>query len=1081
MLWIVVGIAPSTAIAQELQATPKFKHLTIDNGLSHNTVYAILQDKEGFIWAGTRYGLNRYDGFEFKVFVDGKSSTELAGPSVLTLLEDRDGNIWVGHKDAGISIIEKNTGIIKRFVGADTSIRWNTLTIHKIYQDHKGNIWFGTGGEGLIGIDKNGKTIAHISILPNIESKRLWTDFVFDMLEDATGNIWVVASGIGLHCYNPTTKTVTHYLSKDLNQLNSYEKSLCLDKKGNLWVGTSGSGLYKFNLSSKEFINYSTWAEPNFRLSNNRVTAIATDSNDQIWVATDGGGLNYFDPKTQAFKTILSSKQHYQSLNTNALYQLLFDKAGNLWVGTFNGGLNVHSQNISPFQFNETSFENGVLKSVLAIEEDQENKIWLGTDGEGLLYIDTKEKNKITKRAMIGNMPFPYQAITCLKKANNSALWVGAFAGGLSYYDTQKQSFKHYAANENDPNALSHNNVWDLALAHNGDLWIATLGGGLCKLNTKEEKFSQYKPSKIGKNSISSFQIVDVVLDRNEKFVWAASEDKGLNKLNLQTGLFETYKENANKPAYSLSSNKLRCIFQDKAGKIWIGTEFNGLNILDPNTGIIKKVNAENGLSSNVIHAIEQDNLGFIWVSTQNGIVRIDPTSFNLIDFGKDENINNNQYNPKASFQLKNGLLLFGGTGGFSLVRTEFNLVEYKDTKVILSSLKILNQDVPIGNANDRNILPFGLNEQKCEVNLAYSDRAISFEFTTNDLSNLSKKRFAYLLDGFEKNWNLLNTGEHRAKFSSLAPGRYKLRVKVLNLNNKWSEEFIIPIIVSPPFWKTWWFIFLCILLAVLFVILAFRYFLSQQKAKFQMISNRSKQEILHLRNEKLENDILAKQTEQEILRLQNENLERNVLAEKREQEILKLKNDNLEKEVNSKKAEQEILRLKNENLEREVLNEKAEQEILNLKNEKLGREVESKQTRLSVSLLQSAHKNQFLNDLKGMVQKIDPSQSNSQAEIRKLLREINNEINQEDYWEQFQFNFDEMHKDFVGKLKKLQPQISANDLRLCCFLRLELNNREIASILHITVNGVEQTKYRLKKKMQLEEKSSLNDYIIGI
>ena len=167
--------------------------------------------------------------------------------------------------------------------------------------------------------------------------------------------------------------------------------------------------------------------------------------------------------------------------------------------------------------------------------------------------------------------------------------------------------------------------------------------------------------------------------------------------------------------------------------------------------------------------------------------------------------------------------------------------------------------------------------------------------------------------------------------------------------------------------------------------------------------------------------------------------------------------------------------------MEIEVFTKQSEQEILNLKNENLAKELEAKQTRLSVSLLQSAHKNQFLSDLKNNIQKIDPKSSNISLEIKKVMREINNEINQEDYWDQFQFNFDEMHKNFIEKLKNSHPQISSNDQRLCCFIRLDLNNREIASILNITINGVEQTKYRLKKKMELDGKLPLNEYIRNI
>lgn len=1063
--------------AQTLQSTPKFRHLTIDNGLSHNTVYALLQDKDGFIWAGTRYGLNKYDGFDFKVYLDGK---DLAGPTVHSLMQDKTGSIWVGHKDAGISIIEQNSGNILHFVGSDSTIDWKTLSVRKIFEDSKGNIWLGTSGEGLICMDKRGKIITHLTTLPTQENKRLWTDFVFDIVEDNKGIIWIGTSGIGLHAFNPSTNQVNHYVSKDVYELNSYEKSLCLDKKGNLWIGTCGSGLYKFNLTSKQFSNYATWNTAPQRLINNRVTDVETDSNDQVWIATDGGGLSYFEPNTNALKTIQGSKQQYQSLNTNALYQLLFDNAGSLWVGTFNGGINVLSRNLSPFQMNELNYENGALKSVLAIQEDEQNRIWLGTDGDGLLLAEPKKNGRQLYPAKVGSGNFPFQAITCIKKAGPNALWVGAFAGGLSLYNYSTYSLVNYQYDASNSNSIAHNNVWDIEVTPQGNLWIATLGGGLSYFDVSTKKFTSYKPNKIDPSSLASFQIVDVLLDHDRKKIYAASEDKGLSCLNLETGKFKRFSQKNKQTNKALSSDKLRCIFEDKNGLIWIGTEFNGLSILDPKTELVKIINTENGLSSNVVHSIVQDPKGFIWITTQRGLHRIDPTNLNLIDFGSDENLTNNQYNPKSSYLLSNGNILFGGTGGLSLVQPISEIQNFPNQKVLFSGLKVFNQEVTSATFNNRNILPEGLNTPKAHIELDYSDKAIAIEFTTNDLANLNKKRFAYLLEGFERNWNLLNTGEHRALFSSLPPGTYKLKVKVLNPNNQWSDEFILPIKVKPPFWKTWWFVLLLIVVSIFILVLLVWYVLKQQKARYRLQADKSKQEILKLRNENLENEIQAKRAEQEILRLQNESLERNFQAEKREQEILKLKNDNLEKEVNSKKAEKEILHLRNQNLEREVEAKKTEQELLHLRNENLAREVEAKQTRLSVSLLQSAHKNQFLNDLKNKIQKIEASTSN-QTEIRKVLREINTEINQEDYWEQFQFNFDEMHKDFVGKLKKMHPSISANDLRLCCFLRLELNNREIASILHITVNGVEQTKYRLKKKMQLEDKSSLNEYIINI
>jgi ligand-binding sensor domain-containing protein len=1074
--WCLVIIFLPFQLLAQAEVEPEFRHLTIENGLSHNTVYDILQDHEGFMWMGTRYGLNRYDGYDFKVYLSGKEPNKLAGPTVLCLMEDQEGNIWVGHKDAGISILERKTGQIKRF--AIQGFSWQNLSVRKIYQDRDGLIWICTIGKGLICVNSAGEILDHLYSKHKEPNKQLGTDFIFDVVEDPSGKLWIAGSGKSIYSYNKRTNSISSISSSDNMLMVSFEKSLCLDKKGNLWIGTSGSGLYQYQLQSGEITHYCVGSDINHALSNNRVTSVKTDSLDRLWVATDGGGIQYFDQAKKEFIPLLASGRKLRSLNTNAIYTLCFDRSGSLWAGTFNGGVNVHSRNVSPF-VSSSFLLPGAVKSVLTIEEDSSGTIWLGTDGEGLSYFHPLKPELGVQVANIG----ANKVITCLKSNKGRGLWIGTFANGLGYFQPSNQTVKVFRFEPGSTNTLPHNNVWDIDITPEGNLWIATLGGGLSYFDLTTQQFTNFDPEQkdTGNGLISSFQIIDVLHDARRRLVWCASEDKGLSCFNTLTRKFSHYREDSKDKKHQLSSDKLRCLFLDKQGRVWIGTEFSGLNILDEKGNVSKQLNTENGLSSNVIHAISEDALGFIWITTQKGIQRIDPKTWSLVDIGSDDNLRNNQYNPKASLLLKSGGILFGGTGGFTTLSPILDKLISRKEQVIFSELKLFNQSVGIGLVNEREILPVGLNEEGCIVQLSYSDKAIVFEFSSNEIGNLAKKRFAYMLEGFDKNWNMLNTGEHRAAFSALPYGKYKLRVKVLNFNNEWSDERVLMIYVKPPFWKTWWFISLSIILLLMAIFLTFYYSLKRQQARYRNQAQLAQQEILRLKNENLENEIQAKQAEQEILRLNNESLEREILVEKRGQEILKLSNENLEREVFAKRTEKEILRLRNENLEREISTKQAEQELLNLKNEHLAREVEAKQTRLSASLLQSAHKNQFLNDLLTLLQKIDPAASNSKTELRKVIREINQEIKQEDYWEQFQFHFDEMHKNFVTKLKTLHPQISSNDQRLCCLLRLDLNNREIASILHITVNGVEQTKYRLKKKMDIGEKVTLNEYIRSI
>ncbi|MBK8554320.1 MAG: hypothetical protein IPL65_00460 [Lewinellaceae bacterium] len=644
---------------------------------------------------------------------------------------------------------------------------------------------------------------------------------------------------------------------------------------------------------------------------------------------------------------------------------------------------------------NQNNYGREGLRSVLALREDKTGKIWIGTDGYGLFYATSRQQAITLHAAFAASKRFPKPVVTCLQTVENDGLWVGTYADGLSFFNTRTGVIKNYRHQPENPASLAHNNVWSLQADKSGGLWIGTLGGGLNYLPARSDFFKHYQPEFGDPNSLSSVQIVDVLLDHNEQYLWAASEDKGLNRLHISTGLVKRY--NAENPEVKerLSGNNLQCIFQDKNERIWIGTEFKGLDCLVPEKGIVHHYDTRDGLPSNMVNSIVEDEHGDLWISTQKGIVRFNPKSQSFLDLGTDDNLKNNQYNPRAALRLISGRLVFGGTNGFSMLSPGDIHPNRYAPKTIFTELLLSGQVVPIGPWNGRTILNGNLNEPGTIVNLSYADRGVIFEFTGTDYTKPAKNKFAYKLEGFDKDWFYTGLGQHRAIFSYLKGGTYLLKVKASNSDGMWGDPISLVIKVAPPFWETWWFYLLCLAASLGITFLIIRYFLEHQKSVFQ---------------------------------------EKNY------------------------KAEQKILRLQNENLEREI---------------------EAKQARLSASVLQSAHKNKFLADLKAQIQKIGlPNKDNWQRELRRVIRAIDSEINQEDYWEQFQVAFNQMHQDFVHELQQRYPGISTNDVRLSCFIRMGFSNPEIASILNVTINGVEQSKYRLKKKMGLDKDASLNEFI---
>lgn len=972
-----------------------FDQLTAEDGLSHSTVYALLQDQDGLVWIGTRYGLNRYDGYECKVFLPNEADkSSLGGPTVYSLFEDSKGKIWVGHREAGISVWDKNKGRFERFPeAADPSLDWPKASVRCFFEDSRGWLWVGTLGGGAFVFDEKRQQIARFCVDCQPKSKAISGDFVFDFVEDKNGIVWIATDGLGINGYDAKKQVTFHLDSGEPLNMTSFEKSMCLDKNGRLWVGTSGSGLYRFDTAIKRFTHYFQDGKSTSGLSHNLITDLVADSLGQIWIATDGGGLNILDPASGKFKVVGTSPNFPQALNTNAIYRLMFDRIGNLWVGTFNGGVNIQKAFKPPFFVHENlqEYRRLGMRSVLAIQEDQAGKIWIGSDGGGLFFAEAKG-NGIALHTAAGNgLP---KVVTCLEKGADGGLWVGSYAQGLHFFDEKTSIKRHFETNANAPRSLSHNNVWDLAADKQGGLWIGTLGGGLDYLPPGSSEFRHYKPMPGDANSLSSVQIVDVLFDKNGRYLWAASEDKGLNRISVAEGTIKRYEQAATNPALQLSGDNLQCLFQDKMGRIWVGTEFDGLNCIEEGKGRILHYRTDNGLPSNMIISITEDDNGYLWIGTQKGIVRFDPKANVFADFGSDDNLKNNHYNPRAALRLSNGRLVFGGTNGFSILLPDNIEPNPNAPTTVFTDLKLAGQSVPIGEWNGRTVLNGSLNAAETVVKLTYADRGIVFDFTATDFTNPSKNRFAYQLDGFDSDWNLVGADHHRAVFSNLSGGSYRLRVKASNSDGVWGPETVMNIVVQPPFWKAWWFVLLCILAIAGIAFLSFKYVLDHQKSAFQAASF---------------------------------------------------------------KAEQEILRLKNEGLQKEV---------------------EANQGKLSASVLQSAHKNQFLIDLKAQIQKIEGQQP---QELRKVVRSIDNELNQEDYWEQFQLAFNQMHQEFVHKMQERHPDISNNDLRLCCFIRMGMSNAEVATILNITVNGVEQSKYRLKRKIGLDKEATLNDYIKAV
>lgn len=997
---LLVGFL-QTALAQS--NFEQFDYLTITEGLPHNTVFCLTQDQQGFIWAGTKDGLVRFDGYECQVFrQSGSGMSSFQGKSVHAILEDSKGNLWVGTQTEGLNLREVNTG---EFRNLSNELPFKPLAkkwIKHLFEDRQGRIWIGTIGAGVWCYEPKIKKMRHF----DASNSPLAFNEVANISQDSQGRIWIATSGKGIYYFDEKSIHPLHANGKNDTDFESFGKVFFNDKQGNLWVGTQGSGLYKIAKATLEIRRY---AMPE-GLSSNNVMGIAQAANGELLLATDGGGLNIFDPKTETFSSVQYGKTQGK-LNSNALLNILVDRDANVWIGTFNGGINVYKAHKTRFEtLTQTGSRKGELshRSVLSICEAKNGQIYIGTDGGGLNRFD----NRLKTFSPIPNQPVGYGSVVkTIFEDSRQRLWLGYFENGLSYFEPKTQRFKHFRFNPADRTTIGGNNVWTMTEDRSGKLWVGVLGGGLARLDDIEQgKFTRFNHHPKDTHSLSSDDIMVIFADKNDQ-IWVGTDTKGLNIFDTKTAKCQRFQYERENPK-SVSANDIRCIFQDSKGRLWIGTESGGLNLWLGN-GQFRHFTEQQGLISNAVMGIVEDKEGYLWVSTFRGVSRFEVESNQWLnfDFTKNSYLTSNQFNQATGLRSDNGVLYFGGINGLTLIRPEEVRYLKKTPELVLTDFKLFNQSVPTGKLPGGRIVLNKSLEHASNVELSYADNVFSIGFAALDFTDPLKNQYAFQMVGFDREWRMTNSDQRLVTYTNLEPDTYVFRVKGANNNGVWSNEKTLTIVITPPFWQTWWFKLAMGLLTLALARLILQIYTSRRE--------------MALKQKVLESD-------RAILTLTNENLA-------------------------------------------------AEQAILYLQNEKLETEIQSKNTELMATAVQMAHKNEILISIVEQLEDIRNIEETEKIKrLKSLKKTIETEIEGERSWEQFTLYFDEVNQNFTTELLKKHPSLTQNDLRMCALTRLNMTNKELAAILNISVTGVEKSRYRLKKRLDLTPKDDLAAYLRG-
>ena len=818
----------------------EFEKIGMERGLSFNMITDILQDKRGFIWVATWSGLNRYDGYKFKIYkhIDGDSKS-LRVNKIACLLEDKAGRLWVGTFGGGLSLFNREEENFTNFIHTpEDSTSIITDKILSIFEDSKSRLWIGTRDIGVSLLEnssekitsKDSNNIKFINITGNNQNPySLKGNGILSFAEDKSGNIWMGSNNGWLNKLLPDTtgiegfKFLSYYPGPEI--LRSYSnlssENLLVDKHQSetIWITDYHNGLYWFDSETEKFIYKFPFKNFKKKLPLVDISTIEIDNNE-YWIG--GYGIDIYNFKLDKFGKIDSpfnryklSKIKYYSKQKLSIEHLFKDRSGIIWIGSESQGLFTLKNKNRFLTYNfplKEGFSPGV--HVLSVLEDNSNNVWIGTS-QGLFVYNYKNKNykkfqynpKI-KGSLSSNIVYSiHQDVT-----NN--IWVGT-SKGLDKFNNDKNNFTNYKHNPKDSTSISSGEIIKIFSDSKGTLWIGSWNGGLNKLiktGEKEEvQFLHYQFDKTEHASISNNRIMSIAEDKKGQ-LWFGTADGGLNKLVsdysispdglITKPIFKSFINNPNE-LNSLSSNDVRVIHIGKNGILWLGTFGGGLNKFIPPENEEQPTkfyhyNQNDGLANDIVRNILEDDSGNLWISTAQGLSKFDIENEKFWNFNVSDGLQTDNFEDVAFKSKKNGRLFFGGVGGLvSFNPADFRINKYIP-KVIITSFKHYN-------INDGKMIEEkGISEKK-EISLSHKENILSFEFSLLNFNNSLKNNYAYKLEGYNNNWIHLGT-KRDVTFTNLSPGKYTLFVKGSNSDGVWNkEEASIILLITPPWWQTWW------------------------------------------------------------------------------------------------------------------------------------------------------------------------------------------------------------------------------------------------------------------------------------
>jgi signal transduction histidine kinase/ligand-binding sensor domain-containing protein/CheY-like chemotaxis protein len=820
--------------------------LNIDRGLSNNSVRCIFQDHNGFMWFGTYDGLNRYDGYDFKVFRNSLEDTNsLPHNFIYVITEDSTYNLWIGTGQ-GIAIYDMVTS---KFHLASYQRAYSGQISHITYHvssmavDKAGTVYVGTNGNGLMVAAKGRRIAKQIPLLNHGNSTIAYN--VTSIKMDRTGNVWLFIAHIGLCRFNERTQQIV-----PVNAQLTDATLIQSDKKGDLWLGAP-TGLYLYQPASNSLQLKYTRQSSNRQ--QNRINSLLVDKADKVWVGTHGDGMVILDPQDLTIKQLQAGDSPFE-LSGDVVSAIYEDRDGRKWIGTLNGGIDIY------------------------YPEQQ--------------FFHTISHTQFGKSDLVSNFA------SCFLEHSDGTIWVGTDGGGLSIWDRKTGRFSNYKKDLGKAGSLTNNRVSSIIQDFKGDVWVATFGGGINKWNRLTKTFTSYRC----RNELAGMENDNVwmMFEDTNKVLWATTFGNGmLYYLNRSTNRFEVFSQHledllsiyqdkggvlwagtaheliridpADKHHVRYEIGKpVRAIHEDKAGNMWIGAEGGGLILFDRQSGkLLKRFTVKDGLSNNGVLNILEDGNGNLWMSTFNGLSEFNSQTNTFKTYFQDDGLQSNQFLYGAALKLSTGEMLFGGIHGFNIFNPAFVPVAKNDPAVLITDMQINNQPLSQAEAHIKQTLQGKITA----IQMPFNDAAVSVNFSALEYGKPNKISYAFFLEGWDDDWHY-SGNTRQANYTKLHEGNYVLHIRATNTEGNWStKELALRIKVLPPWYRSWWAYSLYVILFIWAVAFYQRYRINQAKLKYDVAlakANASKEKAEREKAE-AEYKIHLAETEVEKIRVEKE------------------------------------------------------------------------------------------------------------------------------------------------------------------------------------------------------------------